>query len=59
MLSGDRDRFAVWVQTDDDFDAAIPQVQRMCVSLRSETDYSADFILQIQQVRIFVLVNFN
>jgi hypothetical protein len=53
ILLGDWDGFAAFVQTDDDFDPAILEVQRMRMSLRSEADDSAHFVLQIQQVRIF------
>jgi hypothetical protein len=54
ILLGGLDRFAALVQANDDFDPAILEVQRMRMSLRSEADDSADFVLQIQQVRIFV-----
>jgi hypothetical protein len=50
----DRDRFAALLQTDDDSDAAILEVQGLRMPLRSEADDSAEFVLQIQQVRIFV-----
>ena len=50
----DRNRFAALVQTDDDFDPAILEIQRMRMSLGPETDDTAHFVLQIQQVRICV-----
>ena len=46
-------------QTDDDVDAGILQVVRMCVPLRTVTDDGNCLSLDDGKVRVFVVINFH
>ncbi len=58
VFLSDRDRFTAFVQTDHDLYAAVFEIERVRMSLGSESDYRTHFPIEVREVGVFIRVDF-
>ncbi len=54
----DRNGLAAFVKADDDLEAAVFEVERVGVALRTEAEDRQRFVFQHAEVGVFVMINF-
>src|SRR5271166_6952539 len=58
VFLGDRDRFTAFVQTDHYLHTTVFEIERVRMTLGSESDYRTHFSIEVSEVGVFIRVDF-